>query len=106
MKLEITLVICKWQMMNKISWKSLLKNLKLKQNHKISLIKKKAKGDVINSAMGLLKGKELVFKAFESGIFLKLKNLEQSSDLSDTVNTDNTDNKLLTPMKKEQGSKQ
>ena len=34
MKLEITLLIRKWQMMNKIIWQSLLKNLKLKQNCK------------------------------------------------------------------------
>ena len=41
---------------------------------------KRIKEDVINSAMALLKGKEIVFKAFERGIFSKLKESEQSSD--------------------------
>ena len=39
---------------------------------------KKVKVGVINSAMALLKGREIVFKAFESGIFSKLKETEQS----------------------------
>ena len=32
---------------------------------------KKVKEDALNSARALLKGREMVFKAFESGIFLK-----------------------------------
>ena len=32
---------------------------------------KKLKEDVLNSAMALLKGREMIFKAFDSGIFLK-----------------------------------
>ena len=32
---------------------------------------KKVKEDVLNSARTLLKGREMVFKAFQSGIFLK-----------------------------------
>ena len=51
--------------------------------------------------MALIKGREIVFKGFESGKFLKLKASEQSSDLNDTDNTDNTNNRLLTPMRKE-----
>ena len=37
--------------------------------------RKKLKEDVLNSARALLKGIELVFKAFESGIFLKPEEL-------------------------------
>ena len=43
-----------------------------------SKFKKKAKEDVLNSAMALLKGREMVFKAFESRIFSRLKQSEQS----------------------------
>ena len=35
MKLEIILLKFIWQMMNKTIWQSILKNLNLKQNHKI-----------------------------------------------------------------------
>ena len=35
---------------------------------------KKVKEDVVNSAMVLPKGREMVFKAFENGIFLKPEN--------------------------------
>ena len=38
---------------------------------------KKVKEDVVNSAMGLLKGREMVFKAFESGMFLKHEELKK-----------------------------
>ena len=38
MKLETILLICTSQMMNKTIWQSILKNLKLKQSHKIILI--------------------------------------------------------------------
>ena len=38
---------------------------------------KKVKEDVINSTMTLLKGREMVFKAFESRIFSKLKESQQ-----------------------------
>ena len=40
--------------------------------------KKKLKTGVLNSARALLKGREMVFKAFESGIFLKPGELKQS----------------------------
>ena len=72
-----------WSMINKTIWQTILKNLKLKQNHKINLILEKVKEDVINSAMSLLKGREMVFKAFESGIFSKLKESEQSEQSTD-----------------------
>ena len=32
---------------------------------------KKIRDDILNSAKALLKGRKIVFKAFESGIFLK-----------------------------------
>ena len=35
--------------------------------------------DVLNSVMALLEGREMVFKAFESGVISKLKQSEQSS---------------------------
>ena len=38
---------------------------------------KKVKEDVLNSARALFKGREMVFKAFESGIFLKPEELKQ-----------------------------
>ena len=38
---------------------------------------KKVKEDVLNGARALLKGREMVFKAFESGIFLKPEELKQ-----------------------------
>ena len=88
---------------------------------------KKVKEDIINSAMALLKGREMVFKALENGIFSKLKESEQSEQSSDDVkhnsyklgkklkdvslensdlnDTNNTGNKLFTPIKKEQGLK-
>ena len=79
--------------------------------------------------MVLLKGRQMVFKASENGIFSKLKESEQSEQSRDDVkynsfgynanklskklkdvslekissdinNTDNGDNKLFTPMKK------
>ena len=84
--------------------------------------------------MALLKGKEMVFKTFESGIFSRIRESDQSEQSSDDVkynsfgydtyklskklkdiylekissdfnNTDNTDNKLLTPIRKEQDLK-
>ena len=42
---------------------------------------KKVKKDVLNSARALLKGREMVFKAFESGIFLKPEELKQDKGL-------------------------
>ena len=90
---------------------------------------KKVKEDIINSAMALLKGREMVFKALENGIFSKLKESEQSEQSSDDVkhnsyklskklkdvslenissdlnDTNNAGNKLFTPIKKEQGLK-
>ena len=45
---------------------------------------RKVKEDVLNSAMALLKGQEMVFKAFKSGIKLKdnSKQSEESKQLS------------------------
>ena len=51
---------------------------------------KKVKVDVSNSAMALVKGREIIFKVFESEILLKpeeLKQSEQSSDLDDSLFT-------------------
>ena len=42
---------------------------------------KKVKEDVLNSAMALLKGKEMVFKAFESGMFLNTEKLKKGTGL-------------------------
>ena len=42
---------------------------------------KKVKQDVLNSARALLKGREMVFKAFESGIFLKPEELKKGIGL-------------------------
>ena len=39
---------------------------------------KKVKEDVLNSTITRLKGRKMVFKAFESGIFLKPEKLKQS----------------------------
>ena len=84
--------------------------------------------------MALLKGREMMFKVFETGIFSRLKESEQSEQSSDDVkfnsfgydtyelskklkdvslenissdlhDTDNTDNKLFTPIKKGTGLK-
>ena len=42
---------------------------------------KKIKEDVLNIARALLKGREMVFKAFESGIFLRPEELKQDKGL-------------------------
>ena len=63
-------------------------NLKVRQDHKI-LSQKKVNKDVLNSARAFLKGREMLFKAFESGIFLKLGELKQSKK--------GTGLKILTP---------
>ena len=42
---------------------------------------KKVKEDVLNSARALLKGREMVFKACESGIFLRSEKSEQGTGL-------------------------
>ena len=47
---------------------------------------KKEKEDVLNSATALLKGRQMVFKAFESGMFLKPEELKKGKGL-----------KILTP---------
>ena len=46
----------------------------------------KVKEDALNSAMALLKGREMIFKTFESEIFLKSKELKKRTEL-----------KILTP---------
>ena len=42
---------------------------------------KKVKEDVLNSARALLKGRKMVFKAFESEIFLKPEELKKGPEL-------------------------
>ena len=42
---------------------------------------KKLKEDVLNSAIALLNGREMVYKAFESGIFSKSEELKQGKGL-------------------------
>ena len=51
---------------------------------------KRVKGELLNSAITLLKGREMVFKAFENGIFLKPQQSKQSeqSDQSDQSSND------------------
>ena len=92
---------------------------------------RKVKEDVINRTMALLKRKEMVFKVFESEMFSKLKESKQSSTdvkygsfgydtyklsqklndvsleniLCDLNDTDNTVNKLFTPIKNRTGLK-
>ena len=46
-----------------------------------NLESKKVKRDVLNSARALLKGREIVFKAFESGICLKPEELKKGIGL-------------------------
>ena len=66
---------------------------------------KKVKEDILNSAMALLKGREMVFKAFESEIFLKPKELKQSEQSEQSSDGDislfklkeGTELKILTP---------
>ena len=53
-------------------------NLKVRQYHQI-------KKDVLNSAKALFKGREMVFKAFESEIFLKAEELKDF--LADAIKT-------------------
>ena len=65
-------------MMNKTSCRSILENLKVEQHQKI-LSQKKVKEDVLNSAKELLKGREMVFKAFESGMFLNPEELRKGT---------------------------
>ena len=43
----------------------------LRYINKLKTESKKVKEDVLNSACALLKGREMVYKAFESGIFLR-----------------------------------
>ena len=60
MKLQTTSLICTYQTLNKTIWQSMLKILKSRQDHNIK---------TLTSAMTLLKGRQMVFEAFESGIF-------------------------------------
>ena len=111
-----------------------IKEFKTKTKQQNNSYLKKVKEDVLNSIMTLLKGRGMVFKAFESRIFSKLKESEQSEQSSDDVkynsfgydadelskklkdvslenilsdlnDTDTTDNKLFTPIKKGTGLK-
>ena len=71
--LEIILLISIWITMNGTIWQSILKNLKPQDSNL-----KSVKEDVSNSAMALLKGRKMVFKTFESGVYSKLEQSEQS----------------------------
>ena len=55
-------------------------SFKVRQDRKI-LSQKKVKEDVLNIARALLKGREIVFKIFESGIFLKPEESNQGKGL-------------------------
>ena len=57
-------------MMNKTIWRSILIIFETKTKPQNNL--KKVKVDVIKSAMTLLKGRKMLFKTFESGIFSKI----------------------------------
>ena len=46
-----------------------------------NLESKKVKEDVLNNAWALLKERKMVFKAFESGIFLKTEELKKGTRL-------------------------
>ena len=101
MELEIILLIWVWQRMNKTICQNILQSLKVRQDHK-ALSQKELKEDVLNSAMTLLNGRKVVFKAFESGIFLKSEELKQSeqssdSDISLFTPKEETGLKILTP---------
>ena len=101
MELEIILLIWVWQRMNKTICQNILQSLKVRQDHK-ALSQKELKEDVLNSAMALLNGRKVVFKAFESGIFLKSEELKQSeqssdSDISLFTPKEETGLKILTP---------
>ena len=72
-------------MMNKASCKGVLMNLKVRQDHRI-LNQEKVKEYVLNSARAFLKEREMVFKAFESGILLEPEELKEGTGL-----------KILTP---------
>ena len=63
---------------------------KTKPQHDSNL--KKVKEEVLNSAMTLLKGREIVFKAFENRTFSRLEQSEQSKQslkLHDNLSTSN-----------------
>ena len=73
------LLICTWQMINKTIWQSILKYIKQdKTTTKLWLIK--VKEDILNSALALLKGREMVLKAFESVIFLRSEQSENQNN--------------------------
>ena len=73
LQLEMILLIWVWQ--NHLSKHTREFKSKTKPQNSKS---KKVKKHVLNSAMALLKGREMIFKAFESGILLKLEELKQS----------------------------
>ena len=68
--MEIILLIWIWQTINKTTRQNILKNLNCKRRPQTDSKLKKLKEDVLNSATALLKGREMVLKAFESWIFL------------------------------------
>ena len=57
-----------------------IKEFKTKAKPQSNSSFKKVKEDVINSAMVILKGREMVFKAFESGMFSRLNESDQSEE--------------------------
>ena len=69
-------------MMNKTIWQS-------KTRPQSDSKSRKVKEDVLNRAMTLLKGREMVREAFESGIFSKLKQSERSEQSSSDDKLDN-----------------
>ena len=75
-------IICIQQTISKAIWQSILKNLNVRQKPQHSSNLQKVKEDVLNSAMTLIKGREMVFKAFESGIFSRLKQSDKSEQSS------------------------
>ena len=68
-------------MMNKTSCQSILENLFKRKTRPQNSESKKVKEDVLNSAIALFKGREMVFNAFESGIFLKAEELKKELDV-------------------------
>ena len=60
-----------------------IKKCKTKKKAQNNSNLKKVKEDLLNSTMALFKGREILFKAFESRTFSKLKKSERSEQSSD-----------------------
>ena len=52
----------------------------IKKTKPLDLILKKLEENVLTSVLSLLKGREMVYKAFESGIFQKLEESQQEGE--------------------------